>query len=190
MIKEINRNGKRIKEINGEELPDYTDEFNKKVNVTADNIGYGDLFVEKEDYSIEDNLIDWGSALTNEKNLIQGDNKKLVSSQNVYTETHPPMEKDDQDNYLNPYHYLNYKLLKHEELEDINLQDRWREGDIPVREPNDNTVVENLIALDDAIFEISQRNVDTSGKANVSLDNITREGAIVINDIARESVIV
>jgi hypothetical protein len=88
MIKEINKNSKKISEINGEEHedPDYTDEFNKKADVNASNIGYGDLFLEIKDdegeviYSEEDNRKDWGKALTNSKNTIASDNVTLVSS--------------------------------------------------------------------------------------------------------------
>lgn len=197
MIKEINKNSKKISEINGEEHedPDYTDEFNKKADVNASNIGYGDLFLEIKDdegeviYSEEDNRKDWGLALTNSKNTIASDNVTLVSSQNVYNETHPYMEKDASDHWINPYNYINYKnLSRHEGAEDINKQDRWSEQDIfEPNEPNDNTVKENLVALDTAIGEVAKK---LNNKANISLDNLNQNGLLVINGIARGSILV
>ena len=197
MIKEINKNSKKIGEISNEEHedPDYTDQFNSKANVDASNIGFGELFVEKKDgegevtYSADDSREDWGKALTNEDNLIASDNLTLVSSQNVYNETHPYMAKDGNDDWINPYHYINYKnLTRHEGAEDINKQDRWSEQDFfQPNEPNDNMVKENLIALDTAIWEV---NLQLEEKANISLDNINYNGGLVINGIARCSVLV
>lgn len=178
MIKEINRNTKKISEINSEELPDYTEDFKNKVDINADNIGYGTLFKETEDYTTEDNLIDWGSSLTNKDNKIEADNKKLVSSQNVYDETHPYMEKDGNGDWINPYNYINYKnLISHEGAVDINKQDRWSEQDFfQPNEPNDNTVKENLVALDTAVYEVSEALKELNEKkANINLDNLTKK---------------
>jgi len=178
MIKEINRNTKKISEINGEELPDYTEDFKNKVDINADNIGYGTLFKETEDYTTEDNLIDWGSSLTNKDNKIEADNKKLVSSQNVYDETHPYMEKDGNGDWINPYNYINYKnLISHEGAVDINKQDRWSEQDFfQPNEPNDNMVKENLIALDTAVWKVSEALKELNEKkANINLDNLTKK---------------
>lgn len=178
IIKEVNKNSKKISNITGEEDPDYTEDFAKKANVIADNIGYGELFEEDEDYDVEQNLIDWGSALTNKDNKIEEDNKKLVSSENIYDETHPYMEKDEQGQCIsNPYHYINYKnLITHEGGVDINKQDRWSEQDIfQPHEPNDNMVKENLIALDTAIYELSKKVIevpDVSTKANTDASNV------------------
>ena len=101
------------------------------------------------------------------------------------------MDKDEQGNWINPYHYINYKnQIKHEGEEDINKQDRWSEQDKwQPNEPNDNTVEENLIALDTAIYELSKMIglPDLDRKANVELDNITIEGEGVINRNALKS---
>lgn len=189
MIKAINKNEKSINSINGEDLPDYTDDFKKKVNVTADNIGYGESFEETEDYSIEDNLIDWGSALTNKDNKIEADNEKLVSSQNVYDETHPYMEKDGEGHWINPYHYINYRdLIRDEDIEDINKQDRYVRGDVfDPHTPNDNMVKENLIALDTALYDVA---VQMDDKANINLNNLNMDGLSLINKMAMGSVYV
>lgn len=191
MIKEINRNSKKIDKINNTEIEetDYTDEFNSKANVNASNIGYGDLFEPVDEYDSDANRLEWGRALTNDKNTIAEDNETLISSQNVYDETHPYMSKDEQGNYINPYHYINYKnLTRHEGAEDINKQDRWSEQDFfQPHEPNDNKVKENLIALDTAVYEVSQ---ELDKKANITLNNINDEGKLVISDIARDSILV
>ena len=191
MIKEINRNSKKIDKINNTEIEetDYTDEFNSKANVNASNIGYGDLFEPVDEYDSDANRLEWGRALTNDKNTIAEDNETLISSQNVYDETHPYMSKDGQGKYINPYHYINYKnLTRHEGAEDINKQDRWSEQDFfQPHEPNDNKVKENLIALDTAVYEVSQ---ELDKKANITLNNINDEGKLVISDIARDSILV
>lgn len=195
IIKEVNKNSKKIGEVKeeAEEEIDYTEEFNKKANVDASNIGYGDLFLEIKDdegeviYSEQDNREDWGKALTDSSNKISSDNVTLVSSQNVYSETHPYMEKDG-DQWINPYHYINYKTVMHDsDIENINKQDRYGKGDLPVYEPNDNTVAENLVNLDTAIYELS---LQLDDKANISLNNINHNGELVINDIAKKSVFV
>lgn len=189
MIKAINKNEKSINSINGEDLPDYTEDFKKKVNVTADNIGYGEDFEETEDYSIEDNLIDWGSALTNKDNKIEADNEKLVSSQNVYDETHPYMEKDGEGHWINPYHYINYRdLIRDEDIEDINKQDRYVRGDVfDPHTPNDNMVKENLIALDSALYDVA---IQMEDKANINLNNLNMDGLSLINKMAMGSIYV